>query len=324
MLPAVLAALLAVPVAAAQAQPTATLRAAATATAGVNSGTSSNSIPAGPIAAPRTATATYHSPFFGNAESALTITPQVDGVVFGLLGTLLPFAASQPNRAHAAGTVDDLLLVWPGNQAGRLTVSLFASVPTGVATSGRLAVDIGDDANFELDTTAASTTWTAPVCAAGTLRVRLAYDREWNHNFGNALVTASGHLTVRFVPEVPPVQFTPYGTACGATLTGVDRHSGLRHEVELSVANGPPGGVAAFVFGIGRTALPIPNSPCLLRTAPIVAFVLPLSAAGGAQLSLPLPGPHPRFTFHAQAVVLDPPTARLGASEGVEMLVADC
>jgi hypothetical protein len=129
---------------------------------------------------------------------------------------------------------------------------------------------------------------------------------------GIGTATCNWRLTLTLDPDSPCV-VTPYGDACGASLSS---HSDLRypgmHVVELEDPSAPP--LAWLVIGLARSSRPFLG--CTLLTDERIVAPWTIDPGGRAVL-LYAPPPIPGLALTAQGLTLG---AAFHASEGLEFL----
>jgi len=275
-----------------------------------------DSIPAGPLATPRTA-----SVYESGVRATTTITPSAAGVRWA--ADVIDSSPSGFGMVSPQNALAPLLLRISGDVPGIVTVSATGS-RVGFGTNS-LGVDIGADYNSEV----AVTDLQGPlqqqfrVCIQGELRIRIwlsVTSGGWqssSHGDGASLDAA-----ITFTPLVPAAEVQAYGATCGPLLDASDTPTGLVHELRFTLLPSAVPDLALCVLGSGRTLLPIPGTACRLRTVPLIT--LPFHDAGNQlRLRVPVPGPLHGFRLHAQAFTVDS-TGGLRSSNGVEVRFDDC
>jgi hypothetical protein len=101
-----------------------------------------------------------------------------------------------------------------------------------------------------------------------------------------------------------------YGTGCPGSnnqtpvlVQNADTTGGLGGTINLQIANTLPNNAVALVFGLGQTAVPLPNG-CLLQTNAVGTLLLFTNANGRALHAMTIPAAV-QAAFHVQGAALD-------------------
>lgn len=266
-----------------------------------------DTIPAGPVLTTQSATASATLGFWYN-EIVTQVEPLANGVRWNTRAT-----TSTGGALIEAGSV---LMVVRGSGPGTIRVrAVGSSSPQG---STEALVDVGADGTIEVRASGGTVNEAIRACIDQELRIRVVARAQSVYS-GSATLD----LTVTFTPGPAPAQVTGYGSPCGLTLATTDVPDGSAHHLAFAAAGADPNGWVWFACGVGRAALPIPGSPCVLLTSPLAIAGVPAGPLGTATLAASVPGPLHLVTLHAQAITLDAGGV-LRASNGNEIVFRDC
>jgi hypothetical protein len=115
-----------------------------------------------------------------------------------------------------------------------------------------------------------------------------------------------------------------FGTRCGPDLTAsVLRDPNGSYLLDFQVTNSPVTPTGFIVIGVSETSMPLPGSPCVLRTQPAILHPIAISASGAGRRTVPVP---PRLVVDVRTqylgVVLNHPSGNLfHTSDGAHVAV---
>lgn len=82
---------------------------------------------------------------------------------------------------------------------------------------------------------------------------------------------------------------TRHGTDCNGPSLAVSVLGGSSVTIRFDYAHADLAALTLLLVGSGAQTLPLPSSPCLLRTTPLVSLFLARNALGAARVDLPMP-----------------------------------
>jgi hypothetical protein len=224
-----------------------------------------------------------------------------------------------PSFAFVRGALDWTI---PGAGYGQLTIAVTLVSSASSTSSASVTLDITGPGIHETYTDDAQRRTNYAFGYASQFTLRLGFNASASIA-GLSRADATIQVQVDFVPlPLPPVLQQRYGAPCNATLTVADAPTLREHALTIVGTGGVANGVFVLVFGVRRTNVPLPGSPCNLLVEPAVPLVLTADGSGAFRVAVPIPGPLQSIPIDLQAIAMVP-AAPVRASDGLEIVFHD-